>query len=739
MAQTPALLSSDFGQLRPLIEELKTQNKKKSDTSEPRLKRTPAVQERVRTNDTLVTMVAKIYVLTKREHDNTKSYRKEHLSLIKVTNKRMIETIKKTSDNIRKAIEKNYKLDKEALEESIKQKEANKLFEEERDLEKQKEENARHKELLDAINGKKKKKEEDKKEKSWLDKFVSLLSKSILLMGKSLFRMLPGSLQGLVKGIGVLGKLFYYGMRALAPALGRVITTVLANPIAALTAAIAALSVGSFLNELGRAKKNDESRQSAAERGDIEGIKKAYKESAKIFQSGEPGAQTPEPTEEELNKYAENELKRAKTPQAEAALKRLQAERAENKRLDELFEDYMDKSGYTRKNKDSEFKNREGASAPKSLLDKAKKYTESQRKPIEQVNKSGPISSSEYRELVGKTEGGPMGYDSMYGTFKEQDVQKYMAEETGGKRLTQMTIDEAAVVQDKRRKSNRNAMGRYQFMDVRSAARLAGLKGTDLMSPENQDKMFEAYTEANAKRLKKLGVEVTARTLRLAHSVGADNVPLLLKAEKENPNALPADVIGLKEGAQRDTNPHLSKKGVTVASYLATIDKKVSGMPSGTPSGVTYGSDTQLASSDDYKDLDAAYNEMSSMKFGEGTVQGETSAEPEKKLGIFSTIASGLKEQLNLLEEFKQGGGAKELGEVLQSLEASVTSRTSGLKPAIDEQIALGTTGKEAVNIITDARQTIVNKGSEAAVQVAKADVRTDLPIMEKVLYGYHS
>lgn len=182
-----------------------------------------------------------------------------------------------------------------------------------------------------------------------------------------------------------------------------------------------------------------------------------------------------------------------------------------------------------------------------------------------------------YRENVGKGEGGSAGYDAMYGRGNEAGVQRYMREETGGKRLTEMTIGEAIQVQNARKKSNTNAMGRYQFMNLESARKMANLSLNDKMSPQNQDKMFDAYTKANASALKKLGVPVSAFTLRLAHSVGPLGAKKLLDAQRTNPNAIPADVLGLS-GVRRTTNPHLTgteKKPVTVQSYLSGMETNV--------------------------------------------------------------------------------------------------------------------------------------------------------------------
>jgi hypothetical protein len=231
-----------------------------------------------------------------------------------------------------------------------------------------------------------------------------------------------------------------------------------------------------------------------------------------------------------------------------------------------------------------------------STVEEMRRLTDERRSSVPQpytnsVMPNGPTGSNTfdmntYRNMIGIHEAGATAYDAMFGVHSEADVKKYMAEKTNNKRLTEMTIGEAIALQKSMAGTNRQAMGRYQFMDVEKAAYLAGLSHKERMSPENQDKMFAAYTKANADRLKDLGITPTAFTLRLAHAVGPDGAKLLLDANKSTPGALPADVLGLpmydKQGKihpQRLTNPQLAGlgkyKGQTVSSYLATMNEKV--------------------------------------------------------------------------------------------------------------------------------------------------------------------
>jgi hypothetical protein len=168
-----------------------------------------------------------------------------------------------------------------------------------------------------------------------------------------------------------------------------------------------------------------------------------------------------------------------------------------------------------------------------------------------------------YMEKVAKKESGGQ-YNTTFGRSGTGDI--------NGKKVTESTIAEVAAWQaeEKRLKTNKQAAGAYQFMDVAGAAKRAGIDMTAKFDKETQDKMMRAYTDENAKVLQSLGVFPNEENLSLAHGVGAAGAAKLIKAQKEGKGAdKAADVLGLKEGPERDTNPHLMKPVNTVIADFA--------------------------------------------------------------------------------------------------------------------------------------------------------------------------
>lgn len=146
-----------------------------------------------------------------------------------------------------------------------------------------------------------------------------------------------------------------------------------------------------------------------------------------------------------------------------------------------------------------------------------------------------------------------------------------------GKLVTENTIGEVAAWQATHRnnKTNRQAAGKYQFMDVIAAAKLAGLRPGDLFDAENQDRMMEAYTESNAKQLRSLNLPDTPEYLSMAHAVGAGGTKKLIDAQnagRGNENSL--NVLGL-QGQAAKTNPQLN----------TTVDKTIASLKSIGPTG----------------------------------------------------------------------------------------------------------------------------------------------------------
>jgi len=177
--------------------------------------------------------------------------------------------------------------------------------------------------------------------------------------------------------------------------------------------------------------------------------------------------------------------------------------------------------------------------------------------------------------VIGKNEGGAAGYDAIYG-YSNAGGDKSIPAANGGRNLSQLTIGEALKIGDSRMKDNAGALGKYQFLPntLRSAMKTAGLDESKPFSAENQDKLFEALKQDNAKLLKAEGVPVTDSNLYLAHAVGAGKVPDLLNPA--NQDKIAADVVGLAKGsAARKTNPQLEQP---VKDYVASISGNVPGV-----------------------------------------------------------------------------------------------------------------------------------------------------------------
>jgi|688.fasta_scaffold02131_4 hypothetical protein len=765
MAQQAALLTSGK-QLSSINETLKKQG------SSEKLKRTPSVQERVRTNDSMAMILAKVYAITKKEQEINKAYRKEQIETTKNFNESFIATLKSTSDNVRKAIEKSVKVNEKLLEENKTIREEQKLFEEEKNEEAKALEERRHKELLEALKGKKE--PEGKKEKeNWLTKLLGpVLSKLLTKLGKTIFNMLPGGAQLLLRGLGQLGRIFVYAVETILP---RVISAALANPLTSLALAITGLSlkIGSDYKEM------EDKLKKAADAGDIETLKKESQ--FYVDQINEQGGNI------SVDEFAKSRLKASKTPQAKSALEKMESK-------DEDFSsklEYMQKQGYIiprgdekglqsiteKKVFDPTTKKEKIVKVEKKELDeqlqKASEYAQKNAESRRSRSQSGnvPLSGdvfNKYRETVGKSEGAAMGYDAMYGVYTEKDVDKYKQSETGGKRLTQLTVDEAIAVQNKRRAKggNTHAMGRYQFIDLPAAKEKAHLKGNELFNAETQDKMFDAYTKANAETLKtntkdpRTGkiygpVEVTPYTLRLAHGVGALGAKILLEEAKTNPNKIPADALmlaskkvdGVETHADRLSNPHLggtNKKGfenITIRSYLENTEQKVAKAMGEKTSG------TQLASAD----VSGASNEELNRLFtefqqpGGENLLGET-ATPEKK-SIFGLIASELKSELEMLQGFTKGEGAKELQDVLETTKSMFAEiAPSSISPALSaltnvQKMNASLSGQAgSTNITTINQQQLAQGGGgghTASIPGNIYDINN--PSVQAALYGMHN
>jgi hypothetical protein len=187
-----------------------------------------------------------------------------------------------------------------------------------------------------------------------------------------------------------------------------------------------------------------------------------------------------------------------------------------------------------------------------------------------------PTPSGDYASRIGGRESGG-NYDTIFGKAGGATI--------NGKLVTENTIGEVAAWQagEREKKSNKQAAGKYQFMDVISAAKLAGLGPNDLFNGPNQEKMMVAYTESNAKQLRALGLPDTEEYLSMAHAVGAKGTKQLIDAQNAGlGDANSLDILGLK-GAAAKTNPQLN----------TNVDSTIAALKGGGPMG--HGGGTMLA------------------------------------------------------------------------------------------------------------------------------------------------
>ena len=185
---------------------------------------------------------------------------------------------------------------------------------------------------------------------------------------------------------------------------------------------------------------------------------------------------------------------------------------------------------------------------------------------------SGSTSSgvSAYNERIGTREGGGH-YDTIFGQAGGAMI--------NGKPVTENTIGEIKAWQQTKKKDNKQAVGKYQFMitEVESMSKAAGLSDSDLFNGPNQEKMMRVYTETNAKYLRALGLPDTEEYLSMAHAVGAGGTKKLIDAQKAGKGHLSAnEILGHnKDDSKAKTNPQLDK----------SVDSVIASLKSGGPMG----------------------------------------------------------------------------------------------------------------------------------------------------------
>jgi len=160
------------------------------------------------------------------------------------------------------------------------------------------------------------------------------------------------------------------------------------------------------------------------------------------------------------------------------------------------------------------------------------------KKPTEAFPE-GTTEFEKYKSITARKEGGPLGYDAMFGEYNIKKPPKY-----NGKLVSELTIGEA--IQFGKSRGARGALGRYGILPSTLEVNYqeAGLTKDDLFDPTNQDKIFQVFTNKNAQDLKKrLGREATASEMRIAHAVGVSGSMQLYKAEGEGSSKTALDIL----------------------------------------------------------------------------------------------------------------------------------------------------------------------------------------------------
>ena len=177
--------------------------------------------------------------------------------------------------------------------------------------------------------------------------------------------------------------------------------------------------------------------------------------------------------------------------------------------------------------------------------------------------KPTPVSSGNYADrIAGRESGG--NYDTIFGS-KPGTVATI-----NEKPVSENTIGEVITWQQSeiKKKTNKQAAGKYQFMNVAEAARLAGLGSNELFNGPNQEKMMASYTADNARQLRNEGLPDTEEYLSMAHAVGAKGARKLIDAQNAGLGGETANKILGHTGAAAATNPQLDKSVDSVVASL---------------------------------------------------------------------------------------------------------------------------------------------------------------------------
>jgi len=705
MAQQAALLSRDYGQLASVNQTLKRQS------AAEKLARTPSVQERVRTNDSVVMILAKVYAITKKEQETNAAYRKEQTSVMEKSNSSLIKTIKTTNATLKKSIDGLVKISQQNLEENKTLREEQKLFEEEKVQETEKLEQKRHEELIEALKGMGKKDDEEKKKKKGgiFDKLFGFLLGTEKLIAK----IFPGfgKLTGVIRDLFSLGESIFKAGKFILPLAKDIVTLVTRNPV--LLAALGASYAVGKLDEITEQNKSDKEKRISDELEKINEMAKSYAEKGDV----EGLRRLQEQREELKGKQAIIDITSGRGIEESKSTKIAE----ENKTFVRDKLEAAAKTGSAAAKQQLESMGSSGAGSKVPVQPSAQKY----------YQEGGGTS---IRDVIGASEGAKTGYNATFGFGSGRQDPRIEQMFGTGKKLTDLSINE--VLQYTRaRGENQGAVGRYQFMpttlrDLVSKASGYGIHFESKFTPQVQDKLYDIFSQKNVAVLKKAGVPITPENIHLAHSVGAGDAIKLIKNKDQNANVM--QVLGLK-GAAAKTNPHLNK---SIAAYRMELAAKYSGVGG-----------TTLASS--------APSDMPMLASAEslGTQSFPTSGEQqeEKKPTLFGKIAQDMQSQLDMIKSFASGEGASDMINVIEGTKGmfsnmaemtpppNISPAVAALTDAQKTNTSLsGTGGAITVNNINQQQLAKGGGGTSSAVPPANVhDVAN--PSVVAALYGMHN
>lgn len=318
-----AILNKSSGSLFPLINDIKNSNSK-NESPEPKLKRSAGPRSDVRIGDGMTVILSKIWGTLKKQEDFTKvakknievdkKFKKESKDLMRKNHQVILNSLNVLNKDVTKVLskildvgEKSAKEETKRLDEAERVDEIKQDFAKETFRESESDAERRHKELLNAlgkISGvgdertKRQKKSPFEKLISDLKKDASGFFEGVLagVFGRSIASFLVKTLPGL-----------------LSTAVSSAIRLVLANPLAALAAAMLGLSAYMAKDFSDKEKALNKS----AAKGDIKAMQEeAQRQADQINEQGGTGIGA--------NDIIRDRLKKANTPEANAALKQLE-------------------------------------------------------------------------------------------------------------------------------------------------------------------------------------------------------------------------------------------------------------------------------------------------------------------------------------------------------------------------------------------------------------------------------